>query len=395
MIVAIEPTWTGSIHAPGNAMLMNIARMAFPGQQIRVHAESRHLTEMQIVFAPSPNVRFHTIDIGKTFLHKPHIVSPGRLWREMGIIRKALAEVPASEDCLLILLSATSTAIFAADLLSRLRRGRTFVQAQLHGNLNELTGWRHGDPLRRALDLKSVLSRDYGGRLRYLVLEEFIRSKLATVSPAAAKITDVLPHPIALQGHVLPEKSLESPLHVGLVGLGSEEKGMGALLRIAARLKQELGDRVRFHHVGSAMPGIDLSKYSLLEDPPSTGQLPRSEFVARINRLHYFLFPLKENYYGLSASGALFDSIAALKPMIATRIPMTEQLFREFGNIGYLCDGENDMASIISNIARNPDHALYHAQIEALRQAQAARQPEALVPGYRDTIRNSLPGFAS
>jgi glycosyltransferase involved in cell wall biosynthesis len=395
MILAIEPTWTGTIHAPGNAMLLDIARRAFPNQRLSIFAEDKHLREVQSILGSSPEVQYHPIELSRSFRHKPHIVSASRLFQEMKSIRAAFAKVPASEDCLLILLSATSTSLFAANLLSRLRRGRTFIQAQLHGNLNELTGWRHRDPVRRALDLKSALSRNYGGRMRYLVLEEFIRSKLAIISPATAGVTDVLPHPLALQGHVLPERPLELPLRVGLVGLGSEEKGMGSFLRIAKQLKQELGDLIRFHHVGTFMPGTDLSLYSLLEEPPSMKQLTRADYLARINRLHYLVLPFKENYYGLSASGALIDAVAALKPIIATRIPLTEQLFGESGPIGYLCQGESEMISRIREIAQRPDVAAYRAQVDAIRAMRSMRTPEALGPRYRDMILRSLPGFAS
>jgi glycosyltransferase involved in cell wall biosynthesis len=395
MILAIEPTWTGTIHAPGNATLLDIARMAFPGQKMSIFAESRHLQEVEsILGAPSsPPVQYHPIALSKSYLHKPHIVSAGRLWRELGIIRQALASVPPGEDCLLILLSATSTAIFAANLLARLRRGKTFIQTQLHGNLNELTAWRHGDPLRRALDLKSVLSRNYHGRMRYLVLEEFIRTALASLSPATDGATDVLPHPLALQGHVQPERPLELPLRVGLVGLGSEEKGMGAFLRIAKQLKPELGDRICFHHIGTFAPGTDLSLYSLLEEPPADKHLTRQEFLTRINRLHYFVFPYKQTYYGLSASGTFLDAVAALKPVIATRIPLTEQFFAEFGAIGYLCDGENDMISTIRSVVQNPDTSVYQTQVDTLREKRSMRLPRALVPVYRDMILKSLPGF--
>jgi len=395
MIVAIEPTWTGTIHAPGNTTLLDIAKLAFPGQRLAIHAEAGHLQEVKSLLkaAASPTVQFHTIELSPHFRHKPHIVSFKRLFSEFATIRKALAQVPAGEDCLLILLSATSTSIVAANLLARLRRGRTFIQTQLHGNLNELADWRHGDPVRRAMDLKSVLSRSYS-RMRYLVLEEFIRTKLAQMSPATKDITDVLPHPLALQGHVEAEQPLQSPLRLGLVGLGSEEKGMGIFLRIAKQLKQELGERICFHHVGTFVKGTDPSLYALLEEPPAEKQLTRQEFLARINRLNYVVFPFKENYYGLSASGTFMDSVAALKPVIATRIPLTEQFFREFGDIGHLCNGEAEMISTIRNIAQNPDAQAYRAQAETMRKGRAARSLEALAPRYRDIVHTGLPGFA-
>ncbi|HKY18147.1 MAG TPA: glycosyltransferase [Rhizomicrobium sp.] len=396
MILAIEPTWTGRIHAPGNAILLNIVKAAFPEQPLHIFAEAAHLKELQTILSAQTNAtaQFHPIQLSPHYLHRPHIVSATRLFSEMGIIRRAFAQTSSSQECLLILLSATSTAIFAADLLSRLRRGKTFIQAQLHGNLNEVTAWRHSDPIRRALDLKSALAKNYHGRLRYLVLEQFIRDKLAELSPATAQATDVLPHPIAMQGHAPADVTLELPLRVGLVGLGSEEKGMGSFLEIAKRVKQDLGDTVRFHHIGSARPGADLSLYGLLEEPPSLEQLTRPDFLARLSRLHYVIFPLKERYYGLSASGTFLDAVAALKPVIATRIPLTQQFFREFGDIGYLCQDDEDIILTIKTIASKPDPDTYQAQVSALRASRAARLPDALVPTYRGFITSALPSFA-
>src|ERR1700748_1034201 len=100
MIVAIEPTWTGTIHAPGNSTLLDIAKLAFPDQRMSIHAEAGHVREVQSLLkaAASPSVRFHTILLSSASRHKPHIVSLKRLFQEWRTISKALAEVPAGED---------------------------------------------------------------------------------------------------------------------------------------------------------------------------------------------------------------------------------------------------------------------------------------------------------
>ena len=58
MIVAIEPTWTGTIHAPGNSTLLDIAKLAFPDQQMAIHAEAGHIQEVKSLLkaAGSPTV---------------------------------------------------------------------------------------------------------------------------------------------------------------------------------------------------------------------------------------------------------------------------------------------------------------------------------------------------
>ena len=397
MILAIEPTWTGTVHASSNAALLEVVSLAFPRQTIRVFADVTHLNELQSSLgeASSSAFRFKSIQLSEVHRHKPHIVSLRRLHNEIQIVRRALSHVASSEDCLLILLSATSTSLLAADLFSRGRSGRTFIQAVLHGNLNELTGWRHRDPIKRRLDLRSMLCRNYRGRMRFLVLEEFVRSRLAVMRPATAQATDVLPHPLARPENMELSAPLAEPLRIGLVGLGSEEKGMGSFLRIAMQLRNIAGDKIRFHHVGSIVPGADASLFEVLEETPSTKHLTRSEFLLRINRLHYVVFPFRKNYYGLSASGAFLDAIAALKPIIAMRVPLTEQFFREFGTLGYLCENEAEMVSTIADLASRLDSAAYDAQVDILRTARSMRLPETLALRYRDLVMKNLPGFAA
>lgn len=76
MLVAIESTWTGTIHAPGNSTLLDIAKLAFPDQRMRIHAEVGHVRDVQsLLKAASPDVRFHPIMLSSAFSNKPHIVS--------------------------------------------------------------------------------------------------------------------------------------------------------------------------------------------------------------------------------------------------------------------------------------------------------------------------------
>lgn len=85
-----------------------------------------------------------------------------------------------------MLISTTSTGIFAAALAARLRP-RTKVQIGLHGDLNDLTGSRSRHPIRRALDLHAAMHGPWRN-LRFLVLEPAIRAELAIIAPAAAAV---------------------------------------------------------------------------------------------------------------------------------------------------------------------------------------------------------------
>lgn len=161
------------MHAPGNSATIQTMSRAYPGQQICIFAEVSHLRELRKdqALIDRPGISFHPVTLDRQFLHRPHIVSLQRFLREMATIYRALRHVPGAEPCLIMLISATSTSVFAASLVARIAQRRCGIQVGLHGNLNDLTGWRSRSPLSRALDTRSALTGRHVSKMRFLVLE--------------------------------------------------------------------------------------------------------------------------------------------------------------------------------------------------------------------------------
>ncbi len=400
MILVIEPTWTGTLHAPGNSSTIQTISDAFPHQQIRVFADPTHLHELQRVsLSPTSEERagvsgklsFHPITLDQTHLHHPHIVSLRRLASEVRILRAALGTAPRDEPCLILLISATSTAIFAAAMLLRLSRRPIGVQVGLHGDLNSLFGWRSRNPVIRALDLPSMMRARGPRRLHFLVLEDAIRQELARLAPEAAKRTDVLPLPINVaELPLVPEPRLTRPLRIGFVGQATEAKGISTFLDIARDFKARCGDAIEFHLIGRVPPGAELNRFAVLDSPASTEHLPRQDFLDRLARIHFAFLPFQPGYYNLSASGALLDAMTWTKPIIATNLPIVTDLFARHGDIGYLCNDTDDMRSVLDQILSSMDQDHYKRQVNALRRARESRTPAALAKRYQAIIRDGF-----
>ncbi len=396
MILVFEMVWTGTHHAPGNSATLQTIARAMPGETIRVFAEPSHLAELQAdpALVANRGMSFVPIRISPYFRTKPHVVSARRFRQELATMAAALRAVPGDEPCLIFLISASSTAIYAAKLLAALSRRRVAIQVGMHGNLAEITGWRSRNPLIRAFDLRSALTSRHRVRLRFLVLEDAIRRELEHLAPEAAKRCDVLPLPIN-RAEIAAARpiALAAPLRIGFVGQGTEAKGITAFLETARLLKARHGSRIDFFLVGRPALGSDLARFSVLSHTVSPDHLSRDEFRTLLGSLHYVFLPFQPGYYNLSASGALIDAITWLKPVIATKLPFVEDLFARHGDIGFACDTIDDMRAVLDEAVERPDPARYERQIESLRRARETREPEALARVYRAILHDGFGDF--
>lgn len=398
MILAFEPCWTGTTHAPGNGATLQVVARAFPGAELHVHADPSHLDELRrdAPLMALAGVRLVPIALSPHWPGRPQIVCWRRMLHEARVVRAALRQVPAGVSCLVLLLSATATTSFAAAWAARLSGRRAAVQVVMHGNLNDIVGWRPRNPLARAFDTLAALRARYPVPLRFVVLEEAIRTALDRIVPGAAERTDVLPLPMnTVEAAAAPVAAPTPPLSIGFVGLGTAEKGMDRFLAFARRLRERHGTRLRFVHVGRMPEGVDPAAADVLADPPSSAHLSRAEFARRIASLDYVVLPYRRGYYDLSASGALLDAVTWLKPVIATRVPLTEQFFAEHGDLGVLCDDHAALEAAIEDALLRPDAARHAAWIKALEGARAARAPEALALRYRRLVAQGFPGLVA
>ena len=399
MILAFEPTWTGTTHAPFNAAMLRIAAVALPAHAVRIHANATHLDALarDPATAAIPRLERVPVRFSPRFDAQTHIVSAARFAHELAVFRAALARAPR-EPCLILLLSATPTAIWAAALAARMHglgpHGVAGIHVALHGNLNDAVGWRPRNPVTRAFDLASTLRAKLPAPVRFIVFEPHIRDGLARIAPSAAVRADMIPHPIPgdLPPNSARNPSLNDPIRVGFVGLGTRAKGIDAFLEVAAAIRARYPDRARFHMLGefrpAEAPGAPLDA---LEEPPTVRPLPRAEFARRMARLDYVMLPFRPGYYDLSPSGALMDAIAWGKPIIATRVKLTIAFQGAYGDIGHLAPDVGGLADLMERLVLMPDPARHAAQAESMRRASDARTPAALAMTYRDAV---LAGFA-
>jgi hypothetical protein len=101
------------------------------------------------------------------------------------------------------------------------------------------------------------------------------------------------------------------------------------------------------------------------------------------------MFIYQQNHYEYSPSGAFLDAITWEKPIIARRIPIFRDLFKKYGDIGYLFDNDSELADITENIIVEFNQIRYNSQKLNILKARCARMPDALARTYREIIERA------
>jgi glycosyltransferase involved in cell wall biosynthesis len=363
MILVIEPIFPNAHHAAVNAGMLRGILIAAGNEPVVFAAHPDHRAAVLDVLGPTDPLQFSTVDID---VHAPGGVSFKRFLVQartiVGLTRRLGARA-------VVCLGTTPEALFACRLLAMTQRSVRIIGV-LHGNLDAATGWRSRDPRRRWFDDRTSLAVSDHPAIHLVTIE--------------ASIAHVWPLPIS-------EREVREPTHVpdprririGFVGLGKRSKGFGDFLTLARHFMMT-SDRYAFSHVGALygeFPAEDLVFVDTME-----GFLARGEFLRRLHTLDYVCLPLNDETYTLTASGALVDGIAALKPLIALPTPAVRDMFAD-GPIGYLCNNIADMTRVIQDADMLADREKYEMFQSNLRRLRDKRLPSALAHAIGQTLR--------
>jgi hypothetical protein len=187
----------------------------------------------------------------------------------------------------------------------------------LHGNLNELHGWRSKNPLRRFGDLYSALKRATRDNSQLIVLEEHIRLKAAASFPWMSEKLRFFPYPLRIEETLSTTKKLSFPIKIGLAGIASPDKGFTEFRELAARLKAKFPGCFEFHAIGKRHPTNQDADFKDLDTAPCERQMERADFLKQIDRMHFLFFWPTGEYYKNASSGVFYDAINRKIPLLS------------------------------------------------------------------------------
>ena len=381
MIFIYELVQTEISHGPFTRAFVQTIAHAFPDEDITIFARASHLAA--VLQAPDPLLDRRLTKIAYQAPDVPHAAFWRRMAATFQFLRKTYSPVSALRPQV-VFLSTEPHHIWAVRLFKLLQPAFR-CHMVLHGDINSVKNPRSRNPLHRALDYSSALAKGNKTDLRFIVLENHIRTNLAALMPAAAAVTDVVCHP-CMPDHAAWQEFDPMPgrMRFGLLGIAGRSKGLDVFSRLANAARHDLPCRADFRLIGKVQAGNEALDMDGISGPLpfSPEWLPRDVFDSEIKALHYVVLPYNMEYYGLSASGVLQDVLRFRKPVVAFDTPVIRELAERFGDIGHICANEEAMASAVNDLLLNFDAGRYARQRQNVDAAYRSRLPDAAAVEY-------------
>lgn len=364
IISIIEPTWDNRTHLPANLGLLRIVREAYRDAKINFVGGAGQIEQLKEIAPPQAleNVSLFTWQTGED-----KDTLPTNVYGTLQKIRRLPQEV-TTQSTRIIFSSCTASILGATALLGFARKSF----AILHGNANDLLGWRSRNPFRRMADFHGATKWFCKCGGTPIVLEDVIRIELAKRLPWISPYLKSLPHPIT------PEEAtgasnlskLHNPIRIAFAGNASIAKGFPEFLKLAASLNNERPGQFEFHAFGYLPEESRKFDQSPLKTTAKTTTLPRSKYVENLQNMDFIFAWHNERYYTMAASGIVYDAINFLVPLISRRTGQIAEWEKSGLRVGILSNEIKSTVDYFLNIP--PDdleyqHAICRSNIEKIR----------------------------
>jgi len=371
------------VHLAFNEGYLRILRAAYPHDRIWFRGAKGHVERLAPRVADLADIAFQPCKPFETPFGLSHHNPLAGRWAARQCLKLVAQEAAGRPVRLIALLG------FNASLLSVMGRGRSLTSAVplhmiLHSHLGEAMVWRSRNPLIRAGDLISQITRPLLPSVRIVALELGIKEAVIDASPAISPSIVTLEHPI------LRSEWAEDPpvagvgrVKIAFVGHARRAKGFDVFVQLADRCPR---NDLEFHAIGHSSPETDHLDTNALTRKPSKTQLPREEYLAALEEVDLVCLPLHSRAYDFTGSGTVSDAIAALKPMIIIRNRTIEAVFDHYGPIGWLADGSDDLFELVRTLDPTEFGRQRSSWIGNLRAIREARRPETLAESYAASI---------
>lgn len=249
--------------------------------------------------------------------------------------------------------------IHATNILSKLLQKNIITCC--HAEMESLKQARPGKvALRHRLLNDFFKRRNISNKSRFVVFGDSIKKNLEVLlSEKTSNYFIAIDHPYF--AFDLSEKKANprnTELNLGVVGVVKKEKGLKNLLLFANTIQNHVKQaKVRLVTISKVVGNLDeLEQLGIEIMNNGASLLSRQEYTTAVRDMDFIFFPYERNSYGLTASGAVFESIFSEKPILALRNDFFSYLFNKYAPFGILCNSEEELRKTVDQILAGTIH---------------------------------------
>ncbi|MBE3142508.1 MAG: glycosyltransferase [Planctomycetes bacterium] len=359
MIAFFEPQCVGFEHASFNAAMVSAYAAAVnSGTMVRVFGERTHIEEIAPLLLNMRKVELIPVTIASRRAR-----GYMRLLEEWIALRGVFRRLRVSGSICpgLVLLSVTSQTFAAIRMIPVSYRPRR-IFAVVHSLLETLVAKRQSRAVwEYPLRLRNVLKYFFPDNVTVVVLGTRVLGRLCQVLLRMRKCARSLEVPYLFAEEYDFEPFANSIVRIGWIGVVHRSKGIDRLIRIA-RWTNDVRN-LQYVVVGYLK---DKRIESRLVDNmlvESGGRpLDRERFEELLRSIDYAVFLFEDSSYQLTESASFLDSFSHAKPVLATESELMTEKFHRFGNIGFLCNTDEQLAATIRRICLTLPRNEYQTQ---------------------------------
>ena len=225
---------------------------------------------------------------------------------------------------------------------------------------------------------RNIIANHTANNVKYIVLSKSIKNSMIEVAPKLKDKIVAIHHALPSEGVL--DKHLVDLEHIrfGFIGIATQEKGMRSICNIVNSVNSK---NAGFYYCGVIH---DNGIIKQLEDAGVTvkgGRTPLSfdQYKESIRSLDYVVLLLEPKAYEYRVSGTLIDAVNNERPIIVLSNKYSDEVFEEFGEIGYLCKDENEINVRIRNILGRFSQDEYDLQVDAMRKMKCEMTVDVVV----------------
>lgn len=374
MILIFEPQCIGFEHAEFNAALIKVLEKSSNDELLFI-GEKEHINNIKKLLKPDERINFKEIEV------PPKDKSDmGRFRQEFGLTKEVFYLADSLGCDQIICSSIKSPSLIAVKYYVRRFKNIKvlIVPHSIIDSMNEI-------PFSRDIIFWfNFWFRFFNSaKIKYILLGKTIQEELIKEIPKMERYLEYMDHPWLFKNFDINENPLGDKIVFGFLGVGYRKKGIEDFINLSKKYyATNNGKIIKFNLVGHLpQDNGDLNINSTIDAPKTP--LSNDEYNQKLMEIDYALFLHKASDYRFTASGAFFEAISSLKPIIAIKNPFMEYYFNLMGDIGYLCDDFIQLENIISDIIKNPPEKRYKAQQLNILQGREKISIEKIAEKFR------------